>query len=109
MQANKGKTAPKREPSEIPRDHIIKYPNRRLYCRIEGRYITLEDVKARIQDGRPVRVTEKNTGKDLTRHTLLDLLGRLEDAGEGRIDETELRGMLTRDPLPKPGAQRSAA
>lgn len=108
MKAKTGKTDKADRPF-IPKDHIIKYPNRRLYCRIEGRYITLDDVKTRLHEGRPVRVTEKNTGKDLTRHTLIDLLGRLEDAGDGRLDVAELCSILTRPSLAEMETQRSAA
>lgn len=56
---------------------IKKYENRRLYCVNEAKYVSLADIKKMIADGRTVRVVEKNGGKDITKHVLMQVL--LED------------------------------
>jgi polyhydroxyalkanoate synthesis repressor PhaR len=53
---------------------ITKYPNRRLYDKIASRYITLSDVRDLVADRKQVRVTEKKTGVDITRHILMQIM-----------------------------------
>jgi len=53
---------------------IIRYPNRRLYDRSQGKYITLQDVEDAVQRGRTVVVRDSKTGEDLTRSILTQLL-----------------------------------
>jgi|SRR3990172_2530886 len=60
---------------------IKKYPNRRLYDTTESKYITLDDVKRLVLDGVPFVVTDKQTGEDITRNILLQIIIEQEDAG----------------------------
>ena len=53
---------------------IKKYPNRRLYDTEQSRYITLQELIARIQAGRDVQVLDAQTHEDLTQATLVHLL-----------------------------------
>jgi polyhydroxyalkanoate synthesis repressor PhaR len=53
---------------------IKKYSNRRLYDTEESRYITLEELTARIRAGADVRVVDAKTGEDLTQATLTQLI-----------------------------------
>jgi polyhydroxyalkanoate synthesis repressor PhaR len=53
---------------------IIRYPNRRLYDRSQGKYITLQDIEDAVQRGRTVVVRDSKTGEDLTRSVLTQLL-----------------------------------
>ena len=60
---------------------IKKYPNRRLYDTTESKYITLEDVRRLVIDGIPFCVTDKQTGEDITRNILLQIIIEREEAG----------------------------
>jgi polyhydroxyalkanoate synthesis repressor PhaR len=53
---------------------IVRYPNRRLYDRSEGRYVTLQDVEEKVRGGRTVTVRDSKTGEDLTRVVLTQIL-----------------------------------
>jgi polyhydroxyalkanoate synthesis repressor PhaR len=53
---------------------IKKYPNRRLYDTAKSRYINLEDIAAFIRDGKDVQVVDAQTGEDLTRVTLTQII-----------------------------------
>jgi len=60
---------------------IKKYGNRRLYNTSTSQYITLEEVAALVRNGKQVRVVDANTGQDLTRVTLTQII--VEDAKGG--------------------------
>jgi polyhydroxyalkanoate synthesis repressor PhaR len=53
---------------------VKKYSNRRLYDTESSRYITLEELAARIRDGADVRIVDAKTGADLTQATLVQLI-----------------------------------
>lgn len=53
---------------------IKKYPNRRLYDTAKSRYINLEDIAAFIREGKDVQVVDAQTGEDLTRITLTQIV-----------------------------------
>lgn len=53
---------------------VKKYSNRRLYDTEESRYITLEELTARIRKGADVRVVDAKTGEDLTQATLTQVI-----------------------------------
>jgi polyhydroxyalkanoate synthesis repressor PhaR len=57
---------------------IKKYPNRRLYNTTASRYINLEDIAAFVREGRDVQVVDAQTGEDLTRVTLTQII--MDDA-----------------------------
>ena len=57
---------------------IKKYGNRRLYDTGSSRYVNLEDLAAHIRAGREVQVVDANTGQDLTRVILTQII--TEDA-----------------------------
>jgi len=60
---------------------IKKYPNRRLYDTAESKYITLDDVRKLVIEGVPFCVTDKQTGEDITRSILLQIIIEREEAG----------------------------
>ncbi len=66
---------------------IKKYSNRRLYDPEESRYITLEELAAKVQAGTDVQVVDAKTGEDLTQATLVQVI-------------TEVRGMGRMLPVP---------
>ena len=53
---------------------IKKYANRRLYDTSSSRYINLEDIAALVRNGKDVQVVDANTGEDLTRVTLTQII-----------------------------------
>jgi polyhydroxyalkanoate synthesis repressor PhaR len=61
--------APETEP--IP---ITRYPNRRLYDRSQGKYITLQQIADMVRQGKTVAVRDSRTGDDLTRAILTQII-----------------------------------
>lgn len=59
---------------------IKKYGNRRLYDTTGSRYVNLDDIAALIRQGKEVKVVDAQTGKDLSRVTLTQII--TEDAKE---------------------------
>lgn len=53
---------------------VKKYGNRRLYDTADSRYITLEELAAKIRAGADVQVVDAKSGKDLTQATLTQLV-----------------------------------
>jgi polyhydroxyalkanoate synthesis repressor PhaR len=53
---------------------IKKYGNRRLYDTRKSGYITLEDLATIVQGGDTIRVVDANSGKDLTRQVLTQVI-----------------------------------
>jgi polyhydroxyalkanoate synthesis repressor PhaR len=58
--------------------HIKKYKNRRLYDTEASKYITLEQLKSYVVDGKDFCVEDSETGKDLTSSILLQILVEME-------------------------------
>jgi polyhydroxyalkanoate synthesis repressor PhaR len=72
---------------------VKKYPNRRLYDTQESRYITIDDLEARIRRGADVMIQDATTGQDLTQETLTQIILQ---RGNGRILPTSLLMRLIR-------------
>jgi polyhydroxyalkanoate synthesis repressor PhaR len=53
---------------------ITRYPNRRLYDRSQGRYVTLPEIAELVRYGRTVTVQDSKTGEDLTRSILTQII-----------------------------------
>ena len=53
---------------------IKKYPNRRMYDTSASRYINLEDIGELIREGKDVQVVDAQSGEDLTRVTLTQII-----------------------------------
>jgi polyhydroxyalkanoate synthesis repressor PhaR len=62
------------ESAEAEAVTVVRYPNRRLYDRGRGRYVTLRDVEAVVRGGGTVTVRDSKTGEDLTRSVLTQIL-----------------------------------
>lgn len=71
---------------------IKKYPNRRLYDTEESRYVTLSDVQHLVRAGTDIKVVDSQTGEDITRSILIQIITDQEAGGEA-LFTTE---MLTR-------------
>lgn len=66
---------------------IKKYPNRRLYDTTESRYITLEDVRRLVAEGKSFTVVEQRTGRNITRLVLLQVISELEQENARILSE----------------------
>lgn len=53
---------------------IRRYSNRKLYDTQQSCYVTLTDLAKLIRDGEEIRVTEHESGKDLTSATLCQII-----------------------------------
>lgn len=73
---------------------IKKYGNRRLYDTGDSRYITLEELTAKIRGGIDVRVVDATDGNDLTQVTLTQLI--LESGNAARMLPVPLLTQLIR-------------
>lgn len=79
----------KNKTAVIPLSCVLRYGNRRLYCRREGAYITMEEIERRIRAGQPVTVLQYNSNgnhPDVTRYVLLSILAQHAQAGRCPAD-----------------------
>lgn len=61
---------------------VKKYPNRRLYDTEESRYVTLADVQQLVRRGVEVKVIDSQSGNDITRGILIQIITEQETGGE---------------------------
>lgn len=61
---------------------IKKYPNRRLYDTEQSRYITLADLQKLVIEGETFAVKDANSGNDITRNILLQIIAEQESGGK---------------------------
>ena len=85
-----GRLAPMAKPPVI----VKKYANRRLYDGEESRYVTLDELAAKVKRGTDVRVFDAVTGEDLTQATFAQII--LESRGGARLLPTGLLVQLVR-------------
>jgi polyhydroxyalkanoate synthesis repressor PhaR len=68
---------------------IKKYPNRRLYDTEKSAYIKLAEVHELIREGKDFQVVDANTGEDITRSILIQIIIEQEN-GEKPIFTTDM-------------------
>jgi polyhydroxyalkanoate synthesis repressor PhaR len=73
---------------------IKKYGNRRLYDTSDSRYVTLDELAAKIRTGAELRVVDAQTGEDLTQATLTQLV--LETGHAARFLPVQLLTQMIR-------------
>jgi len=73
---------------------IKKYGNRRLYDTGDSRYITLDELAAKVRGGTDVRVIDAQTNDDLTQATLTQII--LESGSTARLLPPQLLTQLVR-------------
>ena len=73
---------------------IKKYGNRRLYDTSTSQYINLEEIAARVRNGKQVRVVDAKTGQDLTRLTLTQIIVEDAKGGPGGLPLELLRQLV---------------
>jgi polyhydroxyalkanoate synthesis repressor PhaR len=70
---------------DLPGVRVIKrYGNRRLYDHSLSRAVTMDDLAAAVQNGEDLRVFDGDSGDDVTRRVLLQIL--LEQQNEAQLD-----------------------
>lgn len=73
---------------------IKKYANRRLYNTETSIYITLEELKQMVKDGRNFVVRDAKSGEDLTRQTLAQIIFDQETKGAAVLPTEFLRQII---------------
>ncbi|MBF0141911.1 MAG: polyhydroxyalkanoate synthesis repressor PhaR [Magnetococcales bacterium] len=73
---------------------IKKYPNRRLYDTATSQYITLEGVRALVLAQTPFQVVDNQTGEDITRGILLQIISEQEEKGMPLFSNALLSGLI---------------
>jgi len=73
---------------------IKKYGNRRLYDTGDSRYVTLDELAAKIRGGADVRVVDAQTSEDLTQVTLTQIV--LETGNAARFLPVQLLTQMIR-------------
>ena len=68
---------------------IKKYPNRRLYDTEKSTYITLTEVHGIVRSGEDFKVVDANTGEDITRSILVQIITE-QEGGEKPIFSTDM-------------------
>lgn len=53
---------------------IKRYPNRRYYARSESKYVSLPEIEAMVQAGQTVEIRDSQSGEDLTRVVLTQII-----------------------------------
>jgi polyhydroxyalkanoate synthesis repressor PhaR len=73
---------------------IKKYPNRRLYDTEESRYITLADVQQLLRKGLDLKVVDSQSGDDITRSILIQIITDQESGDEPVFTTDMLRRFI---------------
>ncbi len=68
---------------------IKKYPNRRLYDTERSVYITLNEVHQIVRSGEEFKVVDANSGDDITRSVLVQIITE-QEGGQHPLFSTEM-------------------
>lgn len=79
---------------EEPLVIIKKYANRRLYNTETSVYITLEELRLMVKEGRNFQVVDAKSGDDLTRSTLAQIIYEQETKGFALLPTDFLRHVI---------------
>ena len=63
---------------EVKRLEIKKYPNRRYYDATHSRHLTLEEIRALVQQGFDIRVVDAKSSADITAQVLTQIILELD-------------------------------
>ena len=73
---------------------IKKYPNRRLYDTGESKYIKLTEVKKMIEEGVSLQVVDSQSGENITRSILLQIIYEQESNNEPLFSTDNLENFI---------------
>jgi polyhydroxyalkanoate synthesis repressor PhaR len=74
--------------------HYIRYPNHRLYDVVSSQYTTFSDIYKKISSGLSIQVTDRQTGKDVTREVLIGIIIHICSKSEAIFSEHFLRFII---------------
>ena len=82
-------------PKQVANQVIIrKYANRRLYNTNASRYVTIDNLTVMVKDGVDFRVFDVESGKDLTRFTLVQIILEIESKGHELLPISVLQQLI---------------
>ena len=82
-------------PKQVTNQVIIrKYANRRLYNTNASRYVTIDNLTVMVKDGVDFRVFDVESGKDLTRFTLVQIILEIESKGHKLLPISVLQQLI---------------
>jgi polyhydroxyalkanoate synthesis repressor PhaR len=80
-------------PSDEPRI-IKKYPNRRVYDTKESKYIKVDDIRTMVLEGVDFQVVDSQSGEDITRSVLLQIIFEAESEVNPLFSNDNLRNFI---------------
>ena len=78
----------------------IRYPNHRLYNVRSSEYTTFSDIYSKITSGLSIQVTDRSTGKDVTREVLIGIITHICFKSEAMFSERFLRLIILENQNP---------
>ena len=82
-------------PKQVANQVVIrKYANRRLYNTNASRYVTIDNLTLMVKDGVDFRVFDAESGKDLTRFTLVQIILEIESKGHELLPISVLQQLI---------------
>lgn len=57
---------------------LVLYRNRKLYSKLDKKYVNYEDIISKLRQGVTFTVTKKDTGEDVTKRVLNKAIGETE-------------------------------
>ena len=73
---------------------ITRYSSRRLYNTIDSEYITLDEIFNLIKKGKNIKIIDKQTGEDLTKQYLLQIISEIENKDGNVFPENMLTEII---------------
>ncbi len=76
--------------SKDPVIELRRYPSRKLYNTATSKYIRLPEIAEEVRKGAVIRVEDTETGEDVTRQVLLQIIMEQENQGDGAVLSVEV-------------------
>jgi polyhydroxyalkanoate synthesis repressor PhaR len=73
---------------------IKRYPNRRYYATHTSRYVSLPEIEQLIRDGATVEIVDSQSGEDLTRAVLVQIIAEMHPEKFAMFPSAMLHSML---------------
>ena len=73
---------------------ITRYSSRRLYNTNSSEYVTLEEISTLIKNGKNIKIIDKQTGEDLTKQYLLQIISDIENKDGNVLPENMLTEII---------------
>lgn len=73
---------------------LKKYPNRRLYDTQTSSYVTLSQVSELVRSGEDIQIIDSDSGEDITRSVLLQIILEMESKDEPLLSASVLSDLI---------------